>query len=60
MVSEIKLKPCPFCGGNATTVESDPTGEFFICCESCKAFVGVYATENEAVAAWNRRATDGR
>ena len=54
-----KLKPCPFCGGEAHTfhnylwhVKCDGTGGNYYCVMGFGAFV----TEAEAIAAWNRRA----
>lgn len=63
-MSEIKLKPCPFCGGKpytytAITIES---GKKRVCwvvhCKQCHlnypAFKKCYAEEG-AIEAWNRR-----
>jgi hypothetical protein len=61
------LEPCPFCGGEALCAATDvddanaepedqmPTAWGVTC--SCAAFVGPWATEAEAIAAWNARAT---
>ena len=61
-----KLKPCPFCGGEACMIEVEPhtheiatwmpdyTGGFFVECTNCAC--GISAdTKEVAVAAWNRR-----
>ena len=57
------LKPCPFCGGEAELVCND-IGVFVGCFhENCpigpqtSTYLDGYATEAEAVAAWNARAT---
>ena len=53
-----ELKPCPFCGGEATlwqTLGADRP--YHILC-GCGGRVGWFVTEQEAVEAWNRRATD--
>lgn len=64
-----ELKPCPFCGGEAvintiephthefaTFMPSYPGGTFIECtCCTC-ALSG--DTEEKAIEAWNRRATD--
>ena len=56
----VTLKPCPFCGGEAHTVEPARYGnQWGVSCVNyahCKAFQGFYTTENEAIEAWNTRA----
>ena len=63
-----ELKPCPFCGGEASTSHgSNITGGkyFFVSCEACNCrtsdfyewyFGGAY--EREAIEAWNRRVSE--
>ena len=48
-----KLKPCPFCGGEAEIVMSG--GDRRVDCKKCGARSDWYDTEAEAIAAWNRR-----
>ena len=51
----IKLKPCPFCGGEAVILK---TNEFYrVCCKSCPCDVGrwVCTSESELAEFWNRR-----
>jgi len=66
-MSEIKLKPCPFCGGKAkfSTYDKgilDSASTIQVCCEQCNAssklFVSnLYSCAAEDVAeVWNRRA----
>ena len=60
-----RLKPCPFCGGDAEVFQvSTPTyEEFVVTCKNrnCCAFyigygdVGLYPTEQKAIEAWNTR-----
>ena len=68
-----KLKPCPFCGGEAEITEVidrtprnlEPVG-FGVKCDQCGIIVakidcGVtdwFETDEEAAKAWNRRVTD--
>lgn len=48
-----KLKPCPFCGGEAQRHEA--MGETWIeCADKCQKMRGVCAV-NEAIEAWNMR-----
>ena len=51
-----ELLPCPFCKkGKAYTIKPARYGKSWgVLCE-CGAFLGFYATEAEAIAAWNTR-----
>lgn len=55
--AEEVLKPCPYCGGEATTCEVDVEGQrvFSVVCVECG--VSTFGSDNEAevVGAWNRR-----
>ena len=61
--SEIELKPCPFCGGEAIKFSdrslSLETGAWcirsFVACNDCTALVNGKTIE-DAAEAWNRRA----
>ena len=66
-MAEIKLKPCPFCGGKVELELVDD--EFYmVCCENCSSatsFGKTYkdgtardATRAETVKAWNKRTTE--
>ena len=62
-MSEIKLKPCPFCGGKAETVYApNDINRWGVQCKSCGCTVeveewkGVEDTKENAIKAWNRRA----
>lgn len=60
-MSEIELKPCPFCGGEKVKKIRMPIKEtIMFICEKCGADVCFYGAEHEpkATAAWNRRAND--
>lgn len=56
----MKLKPCPFCGGEASPlikpfIGADGSG-LVIECDRCWCSTGYYETEAEAIEAWNTRA----
>ena len=63
-MSEIKLKPCPFCGGPAYLFHSIE-GDVFVFCAICDArsktysnvtsFDEVTTASNIVIEAWNRR-----
>ncbi|MCT9017130.1 Lar family restriction alleviation protein [Cupriavidus gilardii] len=58
-----ELKPCPFCGCHAIVMRSNPLNdmEHTIKCEDCPGGAQfVSSTAEQAIAAWNRRATDGQ
>jgi len=58
MSDEVKLLPCPFCGGEAKVAGYDICS-FEVACTDCKAGVGWvvdYQFKADAIAAWNRRA----
>lgn len=61
----MKLKPCPFCGGEAQKQAQEVNGlrAIYVVCKKCGASSGIYKTrnprvkdeENPAIKAWNRR-----
>ena len=54
------LRPCPFCG-NSTTVfcKNYEDGRVFkVVCNMCRASGGLYIRRDDAVDAWNRRASE--
>ena len=55
-MSEEKLKPCPFCGGEATANESSWRGWWhgWVICKNCGATIDK-PTKEETIEAWNRR-----
>lgn len=66
-MTEIRLKPCPFCGGKPERIEHGGDSRAkngitaFIRCPQCGAqgqkfeISTAYAADNEAAGAWNRR-----
>lgn len=66
----IKLKPCPFCGGEAALTESPDDFSCQVRCTKCGAetreienivslwshFIAYYLNAIEAAEAWNKRA----
>lgn len=62
-----ELKPCPFCGGEAKTGYAlDDYNRWGVSCTGCGCIVvveewkGVADTEENAIAAWNRRVCDAK
>lgn len=55
-----KLKPCPFCGGEAGFIEpiyvrSEADYPYVIECSQCGIQTSIYNNQDQAIAAWNRR-----
>ena len=58
MSEELKLLPCPFCGGEAAIggSYSQSMGRMFVAkCDSCGISSRIFYSKPEAIAAWNRR-----
>lgn len=57
-LSEERLEPCPFCGGNAEKRLTDGAGRGFVGCFTCMIGLPFNAPYGDAeVAAWNSRAS---
>ena len=62
-MEKIKLKPCPFCGGEAEILSvrdinmlcKDYDNYYTIRCRCCFNGTGYYADRERAAEAWNRR-----
>ena len=53
MHEQVKLKPCPFCGGKA--MDAGKRRNYYeVCCSGCPAFI-VELNRDRAIEAWNRR-----
>lgn len=53
-----KLKPCPHCGSDAILLPQDDNYDCWVYCSNgatCGHEGGMFETESEAVASWNRR-----
>lgn len=55
-----ELKPCPFCGGEATLWHDYGVDRPWNILCRCGGRVGYFVTKKEAIEAWNRRANDGQ
>jgi Lar family restriction alleviation protein len=57
-----ELKSCPFCGGADATIGTEKKGKkhpwlrSYVHCKVCSANMYGFQTEDQAIAAWNRRA----
>lgn len=64
MTEEIRLKRCPFCGGEVQLEETVKKGSFGVVCRSTKNLGGTCAIESipsgkkAAIKRWNTRASD--
>lgn len=60
--NEMKLKPCPFCGGVTDGVHSWPSGMMVVCADrKCRGGIAPYhlgQSEQQAITAWNTRIND--
>lgn len=52
-MNEIKLKPCPFCGGQ--TDMATGIGDYRVICKKCGAATASASTRDAAAKAWNKR-----
>ena len=59
-MKEPKLNPCPFCGGKNINLADYSGVIVFVQCDDCCATFPHFDTKEEAINAWNRRATDER
>ena len=59
---EIKLKPCPFCGGKAKVGTTGYSYKVYCDTPSCdvRPNTRFHKTRENAIKAWNRRANDER
>ena len=53
-----KLKPCPFCGGEALLWEIKDCDCYRVFCTKCPCCMGINLEKDEAIEAWNRRVDD--
>ena len=53
------LKPCPFCGSDQVFVWKRPEAipRYFVICPECERDINGESTQQQAIAAWNRRAS---
>ena len=59
-MDEIKLKPCPFCGGDAELIQDRYRGlnTFYVRCWGCSARTDLEYAEEFAAELWNGRIND--
>lgn len=56
-----KLKPCPFCGGEAILSDRRywQSPPFSICCKACNFDIWPHNSPSKAITAWNQRHSEG-
>jgi Lar family restriction alleviation protein len=54
-MTDIKLLPCPFCGGAPKMEELGDADSFHVVCEECQMGFHANFTPREAADRWNRR-----
>lgn len=55
-MSDVELKPCPFCGGTKLgTGGDDEYRQYWVECERCEVVVESEHNVADAIARWNRR-----
>lgn len=57
-MSEIELKPCPFCGSDDVVFGAGLDDEYYVECWDCGAKIETYNGIEDAVKTWNTRAID--
>lgn len=56
-MSELKLKPCPFCGGTDIDIRTNDYGlSWYSFCNDCGVMCGYAMTKDDVMNAWNMRA----
>ncbi|MBR1602554.1 MAG: Lar family restriction alleviation protein [Synergistaceae bacterium] len=53
--AKIKLKPCPFCGGESKVIGSDKYSDYCATCSKCWTTSNYFDSREKAAEAWNRR-----
>ena len=60
-MGDVKLKPCPLCGGDVTTYIQNSMGQtlYGVMCKNtgCALIPSSYPTEEQAAELWNKRIT---
>ena len=54
-MNEIKLLPCPFCGGEAELLKGLCELDNYVMCLKCRCKTKLYNTKEAAIKAWNTR-----
>lgn len=54
-MTKTKLKPCPFCGGEATLTKNEKSGVFYVFCKECLRYGVGDKISQKAVEYWNAR-----
>lgn len=55
MTEDVELKPCPFCGGEATLTKNEKSSIFYVFCKECLRYGVGDEISKKAVEYWNAR-----
>lgn len=55
-----KLKPCPFCGGEASVIGRFVGKKFYVGCKNCLIRTPYFPIKNYVIILWNTRTKEAK